>query len=164
MFKRFFQRLLTVTFIGTFLVLFIVGVSRIKRQGISDGIQPVGPVPTPTPENTTPVPAETVPPHTSVPATPGTTPTASARATATGTTYRIPWGDVTVSVVVQNGKLVSVDTPDFPDSPPSQYARPILIRQAIAAGSANIQGVSGATYSSLAFKRSLESALASVHL
>jgi hypothetical protein len=69
---------------------------------------------------------------------------------------------VTVAITMQGGKLIAIDTPKYPDSPPSQYARSRLIAQALAAGSANIQGVSGATYTSLAFTRSLESALTQV--
>jgi hypothetical protein len=49
--------------------------------------------------------------------------------------------------------------PQIPNSPPSVYAEPYLVQQALALGTANIQGVSGATYTSLAFKSSLESAL-----
>lgn len=67
-----------------------------------------------------------------------------------------------MAIAIQGGKLVAVSTPDYPNSPPSQYAHSQLIAQALAAGSANIQGVSGATYTSLAFTRSLESALSQV--
>jgi hypothetical protein len=50
--------------------------------------------------------------------------------------------------------------PTIPNSPPSVYAEPYLVQQALSAGSANIQGVSSATYTSIAFKSSLESAIA----
>jgi hypothetical protein len=64
------------------------------------------------------------------------------------------------SVSVANGKITAVSMPTIPNSPPSVYAEPYLVQQALAAGSANIQGVSGATYTSIAFKSSLESAIA----
>ena len=78
----------------------------------------------------------------------------------TGSTYQTPYGNVSAAIKVKDGKVVAVTMPQLPDSPPSLYAQPYLIDQALKAGSANIQGVSGATYTSLAFKASLESAIA----
>lgn len=52
-------------------------------------------------------------------------------------------------------------TPDYLESELSVYARPYLIEQALRAKSANIQGVSGATYTSIAFQYSLESTIVS---
>ena len=80
--------------------------------------------------------------------------------TATGKTYQTPWGNLATTVKVKNGKVVAVEIPKLPDSPPSIYAEPFLIDQALRSGSADIQGVSGATITSNAFKASLESALA----
>lgn len=80
--------------------------------------------------------------------------------TFTGNPYQTPWGNAVASVTITNGKIIGVAMPTIPNSPPSQYAEPYLVQQALAAGSANIQGVSGATYASLAFKSSLESAIA----
>lgn len=78
----------------------------------------------------------------------------------TGDAVETPWGNAVASITVKNGKIVAATMPSIPDSPPSVYAVPILIDQAVRAGSANIQGVSGATYTSIAFKASLESAIA----
>lgn len=80
--------------------------------------------------------------------------------TAQGATYQTPWGSLATKVQVKNGKIVAVEIPKLPDSPPSIYAEPYLIEQALRSGSSNIQGVSGATVTSNAFKSSLESALA----
>lgn len=80
--------------------------------------------------------------------------------TATGKTYQTPWGNLATTVKVKNGKVIAVEIPELPDSPPSIYAKPFLIDQALRSGSADIQGVSGATITSRAFKASLESALA----
>lgn len=88
------------------------------------------------------------------------TPHMSGSVTVTGQTYQTPYGRVSVSITVNNGKITGVTMPQFPNSSPSIYAEPYLIQQALAAGSANIQGVSGATYTSIAFKSSLESAIA----
>lgn len=95
-----------------------------------------------------------------IPPSPSPTGTTPGAITATGKTYQTPYGNVSASITVVGGKITAVSMPQTPDSPPSIYAKPYLLQQALAAGSANIQGVSGATYTSLAFKSSLESAIA----
>lgn len=77
-----------------------------------------------------------------------------------GSPYQTPWGSASASIKVRDGRVVAVSMPQVPPSPPSVYAEPYLVEQALRAGGANIQGVSGATYTSLAFKSSLEGALA----
>ena len=155
---------MTAFFITAFLVILVVGFFRARRSQIGLDVQPLTPTPNPTPTpnqpTATPLPGSSATPTPTL----RPTPTPAARGIFTGTTYRIPWGNVTVSIDVQGGKLIGVQTPDIPNSPPSQYAQPILIQQALRAGSANIQGVSGATYTSLAFERSLESALVKANI
>lgn len=176
MWKKYLQRFLIVFFSATFVVVLLIGIVRARKNTQSNLVQPVAESPqgnstpgvgtvTSNTTNTTAV-ANTTANVTSTNSTTNTAPTtstpASSTKSATGTGYSTPWGTVTVAVQVENGKLISVDTKNYPDSPPSVYARSYLISQAIAAGNANIQGVSGATYTSLAFQRSLESALAKV--
>jgi len=158
MFLRFLRKILTAFFISAFLIIFVVGYFRSRRQQIGLDVQPLPS--SPGAGSTTPSPTATPGPA----ARPTPVPTSAVRASFTGTTYRIPWGDVTVSIDVESGKVIGIHTPDIPDSPPSQYAQPILIEQALQAGSANIQGVSGATYTSLAFERSLENALVKANI
>lgn len=79
---------------------------------------------------------------------------------STGKAVATPWGDVVASVKVKSGAIVAAEFQTIPDSPPSIYAKPFLIDQTLALGGANIQGVSGATITSNAFKASLENALA----
>lgn len=93
-------------------------------------------------------------------ATQTATPSGSVSGTFTGTAYQTPWGNAVASVTFTNGKITAVAMPQVPNSPPSVEAKPFLIDQALKAGGANIQGVSGATYASIAFKSSLESAIA----
>lgn len=93
-------------------------------------------------------------------ATQTTTSSGSVSGTFTGTAYQTPWGNAVASVTFTNGKITAVAMPQVPNSPPSVEAKPFLIDQALKAGGANIQGVSGATYASIAFKSSLESAIA----
>ena len=80
--------------------------------------------------------------------------------TFTGNAYSTPWGNTVASITLTNGRITNVAMPTIPNSPPSVYAEPYLVQQALSAGSANIQGVSGATVVSNAFKLSLESAIA----
>lgn len=134
---RILQRILIFGFSATFLALLVTGIVRVRQHGEV---------------------AERTPRAASTAAVP----TAQSNSGGvTGQSYDTPWGPVSVSVVVSGSKIASIETPDYPDSDPSVQARSTLIRQAIKAGNANIQGVSGATYTSLAFKRSLENALAS---
>lgn len=93
-------------------------------------------------------------------ATQSTAPSGSVSGTFTGAAYQTPWGNAVASVTFTNGKITAVAMPQVPNSPPSVEAKPFLINQALKAGGANIQGVSGATYASIAFKSSLESAIA----
>lgn len=91
-----------------------------------------------------------------------TAPTVSFRASGTfyGNGVATPWGNTVASVTLANGRITNVAMPTIPNSPPSIQAQPFLIQQALSLGSANIQGVSGATVVSNAFRLSLESAIA----
>ncbi len=80
--------------------------------------------------------------------------------TFAGNAYSTKWGNTVASVTFTNGIITAVSMPQVPNSPPSIQAESFLIEQALATGSANIQGVSGATVVSDAFKLSLESAIA----
>ncbi|MFE8945590.1 FMN-binding protein [Streptomyces sp. NPDC007856] len=89
--------------------------------------------------------------------------------TATGDTVQTRWGPVQVRVTTKNGKLTDVTAVQYPqDNPRDQeinsYALPQLRREALAAQSADIDMVSGATYTSTGYKQSLQSALDSAGL
>lgn len=60
-----------------------------------------------------------------------------------------------VSVTASGGQWTSVDLVQVPQSPPSRYAAPELAGQALAVQSDAIDGVSGATYTSDAFRDDL---------
>jgi uncharacterized protein with FMN-binding domain len=84
--------------------------------------------------------------------------------TVTGDTVQTRWGPVQVRVTVKNGKITDVTAVAYPsDNPKDQeinsYAIPQLRREALAAQSAQIDSVSGATYTSDGYKQSLQSAL-----
>lgn len=72
-------------------------------------------------------------------------------------------GQVQVQITVNGGKITAIDTPLTLSGRNAQYANyavPTLTSLALAAQSANIQGVSGASYVSAAWKQSLASAIA----
>jgi uncharacterized protein with FMN-binding domain len=84
--------------------------------------------------------------------------------TVTGDSVQTQYGPVQVRITVKNGKLTDVTAVTYPqDSPRDQeinsYAVPQLNREALAAQSANIDAVSGATYTSQGYQQSLQSAL-----
>lgn len=89
---------------------------------------------------------------------------ASAAKTVTGDSVDTRWGPVQVQVTVQNGTLTAVQAVVYPQNNPrdeqiNSYAIPQLNSEALAAKSAQIDMVSGATYTSEGYLGSLQSAL-----
>ena len=89
--------------------------------------------------------------------------TATGPATATGKVISTPYGQVQVQITVDNGKITDVQAVKLPthgDSGQiSDYVKPILASETLQAQSAKIDIVSGATYTSTGYARSLQSAL-----
>ena len=118
------------------------------------------------PRNAT-TPTTVAPAPTTIPTTrpPATTPaTASARRTFTGDDFPNQYGDVQVQVVVQGRQLVDVRPLQLPYSHSrsaeiSQQAEPILRQEALQAQSAQIDLLTGATFTSESYAESLQSAL-----
>ena len=84
--------------------------------------------------------------------------------TVTGSSIRTRYGNVQVQVNFTGTQITDVVPVRLPDSNDvdqeiDQQAVPILIQETLAAQSANIQAVSGATYTSDGYVRSLQSAL-----
>ncbi len=88
---------------------------------------------------------------------------APASGTFTGAPARTQYGPVQVQITVDNGKVTSAVGQQAATDGRSQMiasvAIPKLQQQAVAAQSANINGVSGASYTSGGFAKSLQSAL-----
>ncbi|MDQ6874155.1 MAG: FMN-binding protein [Actinomycetota bacterium] len=89
---------------------------------------------------------------------------ASGAKTVTGDSVGTRWGPVQVKITVNGGKITSAQAVVFPqgnsrDQEINSYAVPTLNQEAVAAGSANIDMVSGATYTSQGYIASLQSAL-----
>jgi uncharacterized protein with FMN-binding domain len=101
------------------------------------------------------------------PATTTPAPTGSGSAATrqvTGSDVPNQYGDVQVRVTVQGKRITGVTALSLPASDGrsqqiSTFAGPQLAQQAVAAQSANIDGVSGATYTSDSYKSSLQSAI-----
>jgi uncharacterized protein with FMN-binding domain len=74
------------------------------------------------------------------------------------------WGDVQVQVVIDNNRIASVSTIEYPQDRPlstrlNQVAVPMLEQEAVQVQSADVQLVTGATVTSEGFMESLKSAL-----
>lgn len=88
----------------------------------------------------------------------------AAKTTVTGDAVDTRYGPVQVQVTVSNGKVVSAQSVVYPTQDPrdaqiNAYAIPALNQEATQAGSASIDMVSGATYTSQGYIQSLQSAL-----
>jgi uncharacterized protein with FMN-binding domain len=84
--------------------------------------------------------------------------------TVTGAAWPTIYGPVQVRVTVKAGKLSAVTAVEYPTGTPRDYqintfAIPQLNAEALAAGSAKIDTVSGATYTSGGYVGSLQNAL-----
>ncbi|KMS75007.1 FMN-binding protein [Streptomyces viridochromogenes] len=88
---------------------------------------------------------------------------AAATGTFTGDAAQTQYGAVQVRLTVANGKITKAETVQAPKGGQSDRitanAVPKLNQAAIAAGTADIDAVSGATYTSAGYKKSLQSAL-----
>jgi uncharacterized protein with FMN-binding domain len=105
----------------------------------------------------------------STPATPVTTPTSTGSPTARNGTYTgqaaaTRYGDVQVEIDVTSGQIDDIRVIRYPagngrDQQINQQAIPRLIAEGLAAQSADVDTVSGATYTSEGHRQSLQSAI-----
>ena len=106
----------------------------------------------------------TAAPLTTAPSTTSTkAPSSTATAVVAGDTAQTQWGPVQVEITLTAGKITAVRALQFPNSDRrsqsiSQQAIPYLIQQTLTTSSANVVGVSGASYTSDGWRRSLASA------
>ncbi|MCL2315624.1 MAG: FMN-binding protein [Actinomycetia bacterium] len=102
-------------------------------------------------------------------ATPSPAATSSSVPSATGGTYTgdraaTRYGDVQVAIDVSSGHIDDIRVVKYPTSDRqcraiNQRAIPVLVAEALAAQSVNIDVVSGATYTSQGYQKSLQSAI-----
>lgn len=84
-----------------------------------------------------------------------------------GPSVFVQYGDVQVQITVVDGRITDATALVAPSGKSDRYthmAVPILIKQSLAAQSANIQGASGASYTSYGWHKSLQGALAKAGL
>jgi uncharacterized protein with FMN-binding domain len=125
----------------------------------------------PAPASTAPGDLPSSPPAASAPPSPSAAPSPSAQTspatvrTVTGPVVSTRYGDVQVAVNISGRRVTDVQAPQLPydqarSASISQYVAPVLRSEALAAQSAQIDTVSGATYTSDAYAQSLQAALA----
>jgi uncharacterized protein with FMN-binding domain len=91
----------------------------------------------------------------------------SINGTFTGPSVFVNYGNVQVKITVVNGRItdaVAVVAPSGRNDRWTRMSVPVLKQQTLAAQSANIQGVSGASYTSYGWQTSLQGALAEAGL
>ena len=120
----------------------------------------------PTTSTQTSAPAQTQP---TTPATPtpvktaATAPTVnSVNGTFTGPVVDVSYGNVQVQITVTNGKITDAQALIAPTGKNDKYTKmslPTLRQQTLAAQSTSIQGVSGASYTTYGWRKSLQGAM-----
>ncbi len=109
-----------------------------------------------------PAPASTsTPSGTKTPA--ATKPTTAASGIYTGNTAQTAWGPVQVQITVSGGQITAAKALQWPNGDRrsqsiAQQSIPYLIQQTLTTKSANVLGVTGASYTSDGWRRSLASA------
>jgi uncharacterized protein with FMN-binding domain len=95
----------------------------------------------------------------------GPTPTASSSGktgTATSDPIQYQFGQIQLSVTEANGKITAIDYGSSSASGGRQAAFPYLVTDAIKSQGANFGNLSGATYTTAAFKQALTNAIAKI--
>ena len=90
--------------------------------------------------------------------------TSLADGTFTGDTVNTRFGPVQVQITVAGGAITDVQVPEYPSGNPrdrqiNERALPVLVSETTEAQSADIDMVSGATYTSEGYRESLQSAI-----
>jgi uncharacterized protein with FMN-binding domain len=89
--------------------------------------------------------------------------------TATGTVEQYGYGELSVTVTTRRNQITGVSVPLLRTAEPysqqlAQQVIPMLRAEVLAAHGPQIHGVSGATYTSVAYARSIQSALDKLHI
>jgi uncharacterized protein with FMN-binding domain len=144
---------------GTAVALVLLLSFKSHSQSASLGSSAASAIGTPSPGS----PAASASPSASSSAAGGTATSSTAR-TVTGEAIDTIYGPVQVRITVKAGKITAVAAVEYPQGTPrdyqiNAYAIPQLNAETLAAGSARIDTVSGATYTSQGYISSLQSAI-----
>jgi uncharacterized protein with FMN-binding domain len=136
---------------------------KTQTQSGVTGTSPAAALGSPTPGNDAASPSASASPAASGSAKSGTAGSTAAK-TVTGAAWPTIYGPVQVKITVAGGKITAATAVEYPlDTPRDQqinsYAIPQLNAETVAAGNAQIDTVSGATYTSQGYVGSLQSAL-----
>jgi uncharacterized protein with FMN-binding domain len=155
----------------------VVGVAWLLNYKVAPhqltALLPVSPTQGPgNPASPSASPAATASPSVTPSAAPSPSPSPSPTAlsgTFTGADVPNRFGDVQVRVIISNGHITDVQAVQLPTDRAesayiSQQVGPWLRTEVLKAQSANIDIISGATYTSQSYAQSLESALQQAHL
>jgi uncharacterized protein with FMN-binding domain len=149
----------------------IAGLAAIAGYRVSPdslgAVAAVPPTPSPSPSSTPSPDAPAATPSASP--SPSPSPVAAVGGSFTGSDFPNRFGDVVVRVVITNGHITDVQSVQLPSDRArsayiSQVAGPMLRSEVLQAQSANIDIISGATYTSQSYAQSVESALQQAHM
>ena len=118
--------------------------------------QTVAPSPAQTQATIAPTPVKTATPPTPTPTV------KSINGTFTGPVVDVSYGNVQVQITITNGKITDVQALIAPTGKNDKYTKmslPTLRQQTLAAQSTSIQGVSGASYTTYGWRKSLQGAM-----
>ena len=115
----------------------------------------------------TATPAPSAKPSTAAPTVAPAKPVGGVTGSFTGSVANTRYGPVQVKITVENGKIVDAQAVQAPSGSNDRYTQkavPVLRQQTIAIQSANVQGVSGASFTSYGWYQSLASAISKAGL
>lgn len=156
----------TVALLGMLAIYFVPNKKIVSSSALMTTSQPVA---ASLPSTATTTSTTTQPAASSTSTTPATSNTSTYKdGTFTGSSVSTRYGTVKIAITVSSGKISSVNFISLPDndmrsSMISSQASPILQSQTLAAQSASIDGVSGATYTSEGYMQSLQAAIDAAH-
>lgn len=151
----------------------MVGVAWIVSYKVAPhtaGLASTLPAQSPSPAQPSPSPSDSSSPSSTPSAAPSTSPSpVGVSGTFTGADFPNRFGDVQVKVIISNGRITDVQPIQMPQDRAqsayiSQVAGPMLHDEVIQAQSAQIDIISGATYTSESYAQSVESALQQAHM
>ena len=115
----------------------------------------------------TATPAPSAKPSTAAPTVAPAKPVGGVTGSFTGSVANTRYGPVQVKITVENGKITDAQAVQAPSGSNDRYTQkavPVLRQQTISIQSANVQGVSGASFTSYGWYESLASAIAKAGL
>ena len=95
-------------------------------------------------------------------ATPSPTGSTGKNGTATSDAIQYQFGQIQLTVTEKNGKITAIDYGSSTASAGREAAFPYLVKDAISAQGTGFANLSGATYTTAAFKQALDSAVSKI--